>query len=912
MSRKDSQLAPAPPGLPQFGQMDSSTLLSLCRKHNSQVCEILKSLSDKKVDVQELKQMADTTQEVLNRCSTHYGDLKNLAIPKMERVYLSICEYEKKLTKLLRKGSFVRFLNVRLRGKIDQISYSVSADVQIFERDIRDAVVQRSAADFADDVIDLLDDVRQFDPPAATPEAAAAVSGVFEPRTPPKPLILRNSLESTKRIPDFETKMRLEGQLSIIKDSARREQLLASVSKLPVKPLSSDEIVTLVSTFDWSTGEIGEKSFEDIVCGKSVSTYPRDSLTGKREGDPICDQFCASVYDNRIISVVADGCNWGEEPKEAARKATRITTQYIKRHQHEIRDAHDAALLLFRAFHLAHKSIVIDRTEEDMFVAGTTTMIAGVVLELEQPLNGKPFAFVAASVGDCKAYYWPQNSARLSEITRGNRGGVDARDPGGRIGPMLDGGEPDLRNFNLYFYLCDENDVIVLVSDGVHDNFDPRLLGRTPRELGMSNDDDWEQYKDTKNVESEARIWDWMEKYMTSLVPQPVTVQGIVRHLVQQGIDTTRTSREWMQNNPGKRLPTDYKQFPGKLDHTTCMAFRVGFRRSRSVPQPQQQHSHQRPVRSTSNVGVPVPTSQRGSSGATGSYGLSSSEPSSLDELSLDMPDEPPRKSSKVWDSLFGFEAIVASWSEFIAGLGLQLTRADEESLRTIIDASNTGRVTRFKFQEFLEGFGPLECCVQNVSSITQAAWFRGFTSAVVAKRLLELHPVGTFLIRFSSSVPGNFVLDYVKDPGHVRSVRLWAHPDGGFAAKTEGSSTNQKVFKSIQELVDTYGTMGILTTPFSSSLPDMPWFYGEVSSQEAEELLSSRPAGTFLIRFSQNQGCFAASFVGTAGEIKKGLITKYPGGGFQVNAQGRIFPTLDDLVQHYKAEGYFSEPYQD
>lgn len=45
------------------------------------------------------------------------------------------------------------------------------------------------------------------------------------------------------------------------------------------------------------------------------------------------------------------------------------------------------------------------------------------------------------------------------------------RDPGGRLGPQISpDGEPDLRNFRVDCWMCDENDLIAIVSDGVHDN----------------------------------------------------------------------------------------------------------------------------------------------------------------------------------------------------------------------------------------------------------------------------------------------------------------------------------------------------------------------------------------------------------------------------------------------------------
>jgi hypothetical protein len=75
------------------------------------------------------------------------------------------------------------------------------------------------------------------------------------------------------------------------------------------------------------------------------------------------------------------------------------------------------------------------------------------------------------SIGDCKAYKYSTKSGRVEEITKGNRGNQDAKDPGGRLGPTLEGGAPDLRNLKLYCVFCEEGDLIIAASDGVHDNF---------------------------------------------------------------------------------------------------------------------------------------------------------------------------------------------------------------------------------------------------------------------------------------------------------------------------------------------------------------------------------------------------------------------------------------------------------
>ena len=55
---------------------------------------------------------------------------------------------------------------------------------------------------------------------------------------------------------------------------------------------------------------------------------------------------------------------------------------------------------------------------------------------------------------------------------------------GGVLGPS-DGSHPDLRNLRLYYYACNHKDYIVLVSDGVHDTYDPEARGMLPEECGI-------------------------------------------------------------------------------------------------------------------------------------------------------------------------------------------------------------------------------------------------------------------------------------------------------------------------------------------------------------------------------------------------------------------------------------------
>ena len=82
------------------------------------------------------------------------------------------------------------------------------------------------------------------------------------------------------------------------------------------------------------------------------------------------------------------------------------------------------------------------------------------------------------------------------------------------------------------------------------------------------------------------------------------------------------------------------------------------------------------------------------------------------------------------------------------------------------VDNAGTGYVSKFKFGEFLKGFGPLDQVNQNVQNILSARWFHGFLSSEEAERLIYLQPKGTYLVRFSQSSPGSFAIAYVDDDG--------------------------------------------------------------------------------------------------------------------------------------------------
>jgi len=313
-----------------------------------------------------------------------------------------------------------------------------------------------------------------------------------------------------------------------------------------------------------------------FIRALSVSTYPMvtDRKTGKvgRDGEPNADCLYACVYHNRAILAVADGCNWGTRSAKASHDALEGLSSYLISHEAEMTSLQHTGHLLLRAICEANKKVYSAGTE--LWQIGTTTLLCGVVAEVikDEAKDEHEWYWICASVGDCKVMLWNCASGKVTDITRDNRC-ADMRDPGGRLGPYA-GKDPDLRNLALYFRAVKPGDILILCSDGVYDNFDPVFLGKKPRDIGL-NYDDWKAVPDDVVERSKESF---VTNYAAGLLKPlsrvtPTTLADTwIKHAVQQ----TAGARRFMEENPGKRQPNDYKLFPGKMDHTSALAYLVG------------------------------------------------------------------------------------------------------------------------------------------------------------------------------------------------------------------------------------------------------------------------------------------------------------------------------------------------
>ena len=384
-----------------------------------------------------------------------------------------------------------------------------------------------------------------------------------------------------------------------------------------------------------------EMSYCAVACARTISSYPHLPGYKRREGDPICDMFRVKLYDSRVLVALADGCNWGTRPRDAARAASSAFIEYMEQRLDQIVTASDAGLFLLRAMSVANTSISIGKHPHDV---GTTTLFGGLLVELDSDPSVPPpppttspaaatsttsaisfaattmhhgddtdhplkpsvrtaadammaidsdgtaaaaaaaeqprYLFACVNVGDCKAFHVSPETQSIMEVTRCNRSNAkDATDPGGRLGPYLDEGAPDLRNLQLFCYECKPGDFLVIVSDGVYDNLDPHHDGLSPIDLGLECAT-WDQVRDevADNIIADYRIACLRLLLFTEHEGDgsPLTPQRITNTLLHHAYDNTQTSRDWMATHPGKRLPDDYVRFPGKMDHTTCVTIQIG------------------------------------------------------------------------------------------------------------------------------------------------------------------------------------------------------------------------------------------------------------------------------------------------------------------------------------------------
>ena len=99
-------------------------------------------------------------------------------------------------------------------------------------------------------------------------------------------------------------------------------------------------------------------------------------------------------------------------------------------------------------------------------------------------------------------------------------------------------------------------------------------MGRVPRDLEL----DYEKWEDVPSPLVEQRKEMFAISCISSLLCDydVVNAEVIVKSLIAYAVNTTSNTRKFMEEHPGQNQQNDHEKYPGKMDHTTAVAFVVG------------------------------------------------------------------------------------------------------------------------------------------------------------------------------------------------------------------------------------------------------------------------------------------------------------------------------------------------
>ncbi|CAB3403902.1 unnamed protein product [Caenorhabditis bovis] len=412
-----------------------------------------------------------------------------------------------------------------------------------------------------------------------------------------------------------------------LKKSSRNSLLLGSCSSL-LGPNGEQERVGKPSAddYDWTAQD------SNAAFGISVSLYEKNPLTGVNAGDPIADVWGVVGRNNNGILALADGVNWGEGARLAARCAIRGAIDHMNGQviNNSMSNSTEVFHEMLAAFHSAHSLILQEGG-----------MLTTLCLALVAPMKcGNGWVLCVCNVGDSLCFVYNKNYG-VREVTLGSHDidqMRDMRDAGGALGPV-DGRNPQLHNLTCSMTFVEAGDIVFITSDGVSDNFDPvvgkfcvikksesenkensHLPPRQNRALDISTNDS-KNREFAKNRTCAAslpcvdaagrhslmllRMRDIISNGLTPATPTlpirspDVTASLLCQRLIQFATQLSQAKRRVLENpelyKKEKMTRTEQKQrrkmvrekiaeMPGKLDHASVVAYEVGRQNQQDTP----------------------------------------------------------------------------------------------------------------------------------------------------------------------------------------------------------------------------------------------------------------------------------------------------------------------------------------
>eukprot|EP00117_Sycon_ciliatum_P040854 scpid57421/ scgid29964/ PP2C-like domain-containing protein CG9801 len=301
--------------------------------------------------------------------------------------------------------------------------------------------------------------------------------------------------------------------------------------------------------------------------GVALSLYDQSKDEHQRStGEPVADVFGIVSYRNGALLSVADGVNWGEKPRLAARCAIHGSLSYLEENLKKATTTQQIIACLLKSFDNAQTLIIKQN-------ATLTTLVTCCVCQIA---DGR-WVVCAVNVGDSFAYIYSVPNGTVREVTvYSHQGPRDMRLAGGTLGPF-DGYSPDLANLTCSFTFVEPDEILFALSDGVYDNFDPVVLRMAtgppqPSVEGLPHLSQSE--RDEDGLRRMGRI---LQEEMPSGRVQ--TASDVTMALLRHVVGLTEAKRRCFEELIGSHhsdIKSRSQQLPGKLDHATVAAVQIG------------------------------------------------------------------------------------------------------------------------------------------------------------------------------------------------------------------------------------------------------------------------------------------------------------------------------------------------
>jgi len=292
----------------------------------------------------------------------------------------------------------------------------------------------------------------------------------------------------------------------------------------------------------------------DVYASTVFSTYP--TIKEKKFGKPIADCHEVDVFDNYLILSIADGCGMGNLPAEASKLTCKKFKEYLSIELIGKKTPKQVIDVLLKS--IAYVQTELVNSSDDIIQVGLTTFLGCVILKIK----GEPdkYAIGYVNVGDCRGVLLRKSNDICWELVSGYKARIDVTNSCGRLGPS-DSDMFDLSNFSCGMTICMSGDSLSLMSDGISDNFDPNVLGKTPQDYGI-NKQVWDESIPEHRKKRNEIFYSIVKELYTDPSPIKFTL-NVYNFIVDK---TSGTRQQKIDNQVGKY---GFNIVPGKMDHCT-------------------------------------------------------------------------------------------------------------------------------------------------------------------------------------------------------------------------------------------------------------------------------------------------------------------------------------------------------